>query len=217
MKIFLDFDDTLFDTTRTPGKFWEDLVVIIEGGGWKREEIEETAESFSGSAFDRGMLYHYRSHMELLEKKYPHGKLNKTLLRIQGFMENLEGYLFLDAVPFFNQMRREDVFIITYGDEDFQKAKIIGSGIDRLVTDILVTQGESKIAMILRYVEEKKIPKNEKIVFIDDKAKYFDDVNKSQYIVKKILIDRGRKNSGQENVDYVVQSFQEVAKILQNL
>lgn len=211
MKIFLDFDDTLFDTTRTPGKFWEDLVVIMKNGGWSAREIEETAESFSDSAFDKGKLYHYRSHLELLEKKYPRGKLSETLLQTEAFMENLDRYLFPDVLPFLQKMPKEDMIIITYGDGDFQKAKISGAGIHDLVSEVLVTQGE-KVGMIEEWMTEKNLLSHQ-AWFIDDKPRYFSRQS-AKYPLKTVLMKRAENVERNADTDFVVKDCYELLALI---
>ncbi|MEP7162553.1 MAG: hypothetical protein ABI747_02215 [Candidatus Moraniibacteriota bacterium] len=114
-------------------------------GGWSEEEIEETAQSFSDSAFDSGKLYHYQPHLELLEAKYPYGKLEEALGGVAEFMKNLERYLFPDVLLFLQKIPQKNVLLVTYGDEDFQKAKIRGAGIEKYFSEILVAKGEKTL------------------------------------------------------------------------
>lgn len=212
MKIFLDFDDTLFDTTRTPGKFWEDLVAIMKNGGWGDDEIEEIAESFSGSAFDKGKLYHYRSHLELLEEKYPRGKLDETLLHVEAFMKNLGKYLFPDVLPFLQKIPKEDILIITYGDRDFQRAKIEGSGIQHFVSEVLVTEGE-KIEMIEEWMTEKSWLSHQSW-FIDDKPRYFSQPSK-KCMLQTVLMKRGEHVESNADTNFVVKDCYELLALIQ--
>lgn len=212
MKIFLDFDDTLFDTTHVQGKFLTDMRAAMQAGGWTQEQIAETAKLFSGSAFDPGRLYHYRDHMGILEEKYPHGSLRQALEKVDMFMQDLHRYVFPEVVPALEKLRKEDIVMVTYGDDEFQQAKISASGIGRYVSDIIVVGSKLKLEAISDWMMRHAI-EGEKAFFVDDKEKYFDGAAKNRYGIITILMDRNGI-LGRGAADYRVRNLDEAVKII---
>lgn len=211
MKIFFDFDDTLFHTSYILGGFTHDLRGVFTQGGWTREQIAEFRQAFSGSAFDAGKLYHYKHHLALLEEKYPKGTSDQTLLSTKSFMKDLRQYLFPDVIPALELLGKENIVLLTYGDRDFQNEKIVGSGIAAYVSDIVITKGE-KLGPLRDWLQ-KRYP-NEKIEeswFIDDKQKYF----KSEISLPKpktVLMCRVGEEAILPETDYVVKDCLELVK-----
>nr|MBP7061175.1 hypothetical protein [Candidatus Moranbacteria bacterium] len=159
MKIFLDFDDCLFDTVLVRGTFWLDLRKIYEGGGWSVEMIEKTADEFSDASFDgKPNTYSIEKHLALLHEKQPSERYEEVLRECQIFMRELGRYVFPDVASFLKQFPKQDLFIVTFGDPGFQKGKIVGAHIDQYVHDILVSEGQSKLSLIRQYADEQNFP-----------------------------------------------------------
>ncbi|MEA3323146.1 MAG: hypothetical protein U9Q12_02895 [Patescibacteria group bacterium] len=103
------------------------------------------------------------------------------------FLEDLEEYVFEDFYAFVNQYDKEDLIILSYGDHDFQKQKIIGSGVEQFFVDTIITQGD-KAEEIKQYMQN--FP-NEDTILIDDKLGYFVSVKELSMNTKTIHILRG--------------------------
>ena len=217
MKIFLDFDDMLFDSVLVKGEFVMALREIYTHGGWSADLIKRTSQEFSFASFEKKPItYSIEKHLALLEKEKPRGTSEKVLAEAQAFMGDLKRYVFPDVISFLERYSPQDLFIITYGDPGFQKGKISGSGIRPFFKDVLIIEHGAKTPAIMKYAKTHIITKSETIVFVDDKAKYFDEVNDSPYTLVKILLDcRGSEKKG--NADYRAENFDEVAAILEQV
>lgn len=214
MKIFLDFDDLLFDSVLVKGEFVEALREIYMRGGWSLDRIRKTAQEFSFASYERRpVTYSIEKHLAFLEKQEPRGTSERVLAETQVFMQDLKRYVFPDAIPFLKSYPSKDLFIITYGDLGFQKAKISGSGIAPFFNDILIIGQGPKTPAIVDYAKTHNIAKSETLIFIDDKVKYFDEANDSSYRLVKILLDR-RGSESKGNADYQATNFNEVEKII---
>lgn len=215
MKIFFDFDDTLFDTTTAPGKFGEDLKLAIQSGGWTRDQILEFRSMFSRSAFDAGKLYHYKHLLALLQEKYPQPSFENVEHVVLSFMKDLRRYLFPDVIPALKLLGKENVVLVTYGDRDFQQQKIIGCGIDASVSDVIITSGE-KLGPIRRWLGENcSEEKIEETWFVDDKQKYF-CTDTLLPRPKTVFMCRAGAEAPLPETDYVVGNCQELLNTIKN-
>ena len=82
------------------------------------------------------------------------------------------------------KLGKENCYIVTLGNEEFQRDKIKRAGIESLFFKIVVVWGSKKEAV------EKICAKhiNEKVIFIDDKAKYFEDLDFKKYPNLKTIL-----------------------------
>ena len=213
MKIFLDFDSTLFDSSRLRGKFLIDLRSTIQSGGWTKEEVAEQAKVFSGSAFEGGRLYNICTYLDFLEEKYPHGRKEETLARVEEFMQDLRAYVFSDALSFLQTQQKEDAVIVTYGDDTFQRTKVKSSGVEEYVSEVIVVDTLPKVEAIGEWLEDHGVT-GETVFFIDDKTQYFDAlVESNPHGIIGILMDRNMELQ-QGNAKHHVKDFRQVADII---
>lgn len=217
MILFLDFDDTLFDTVLVEGKFWLDLRKIYEQGGWSVEMIEKTADEFSDASFDgKPKTYSIEKHLAVLNARQPSEQHEMILRKSREFMRELADYVFPDVIPFLKQFPKQDLFIVTFGDLGFQKGKIFGAHIESYFNDILVTEGQPKMDLIREYLQKNTIRLREPVIFVDDKEKYFERPQAGKHDIVTVLMDRKRIFE-KKNADYRVTSCNELATVLQKL
>lgn len=217
MMLFLDFDDTLFDTVLVEGKFWLDLRKIYEQGGWSIEMIEKTVDEFSDAAFDgKPNTYSIEKFLALLHARQPSEQYAVVLSESQEFMRELARYVFPDVIPFLKQFPKRNLFIVTFGDPNFQKGKIFGAHLESYVHDILVTEGQPKMEVIREYLQKNAIPLTEPVIFVDDKERYFERTKTGERDIVTVLMDRKRIFE-KKNADYRVTSCNELATVLQKL
>ncbi len=190
MKIFVDFDNTIFDARH---EFLENFYDVFYQYGVSRDVFDETAKEFSKTPDKSGKCL---SPINYIEKIIKHtGKnINKTsfINEINQFLENLETYVYEDLYEFARAFDKKDLIILSYGDNKYQKQKIDGSGIEQFFGNVIITQG-SKSIEIDNYM--KKYP-DELAVLIDDKAEYFKSVKKLSINTKTIHILRNDKKCG---------------------
>ena len=168
MKFIFDFDDVLFDNTK---QFKEHMYASLEKAGVPRDKAEEYYKEIGGSQFWlKEMLAHFSLKESLYEEILKESKnhVNKELLSI------------------IKKLGRENCYIVTHGYEEWQKAKIKSAGIDSLFTEITVVS-ESKKEAVEIICERHK---DEKVLFIDDKARHFETLDFTKYPnLKTILYD----------------------------
>lgn len=217
MKIFLDFDDCLFDTVLVHGEFWLDLRKIYERGGWNVEMIEKTADEFSDASFDgKPNTYSIEKHLVALNRYQPSEHYEAVKQECHDFMHELDRYLFPDVMLFLKGFLKQDLFIVTFGDPGFQKGKIFGSHIESCVQDILVSEGKPKMELIREYALKHDFIQTENMVFVDDKEKYFERMKENERNIITVLMDR-RGIFEKNSADYRVADCVELATVLQKL
>ena len=197
MKIFIDFDDVLFNTR----DFKKDLIdIFIHNGVNERQFIEE-------SYWDG--RYNLEKQIKSVEKKY---KTDGDKLRkdTELFFEDLGQYVFADVIPFLQKMNSKDLILISYGDKKIQTEKIKQAGLDGYFNKIVITH--DKAEAIIKILEKRE-DKNERMYFVDDRNKYIEEVKRTLPEITTILIKRpeGRYNEESEDkADIVVNNLQEV-------
>lgn len=157
MKILLDFDDTIFDTKAFKKHIFEVLKKnTVFNGEVLYEEGKKRGELFSLFLFLK--------------------KLNKENL-YKEIMEYSKECVHKEISVLLSDYGKENCFIITYGDKNFQKEKIDYSGVMTMVQEVTVVSG-SKKNTVEAYA--KRFP-YEKVLFIDDKKEFLDDVDTVKY------------------------------------
>jgi HAD superfamily hydrolase (TIGR01509 family) len=170
-KFIFDFDDVLFHTTKNRV---EHFYPILKKEGVSQEEVDVYYEKNRGHNFSiKKLLTYFSLEKELYKKimsKHPEF-VNKKLLKTV------------------KDLGKENCYIVTYGDKELQKEKVKKAGIAELFREILVTSG-SKKAIIEKICARHK---NEEVIFIDDKAKYFEDLDFQKCPNLKTILYTGQK------------------------
>jgi FMN phosphatase YigB (HAD superfamily) len=162
MKIFIDFDDVIFNTK----KFSSDLFEIFGRHGITREEFRDSYYTFSKKSSSHGRHYDPDAQIRVLKKK--NGVDVKSLKSdVNKFLRNLGQYVFSDVEFFLKNFPKKDLFILSYGQAKFQKIKINGTGIDNLVDRVFITK-RKKADVILELARKYAFSKKEAIILIDD-------------------------------------------------
>lgn len=173
MKYIFDFDDVLFDTRR----FKERVFTCLKKVGISRAATEEhyrvvrgTEEPFSLKKFLA----------DLLPENVRVENVYEDIMRVcQSFVNQ-------ELVGIIRELGQDDCFIVTHGDEEFQQNKIERSAISMLFGERHIVTGSKKELVqeiCARY-------KNETVVFLDDKASFFNDIDHEKCPnLKTILYD----------------------------
>jgi len=131
-------------------------------------------------------------------------------------MKNLGAYVFPDVKKFLRKFPKKDLFILSYGQLKFQKSKIKGAGIEKLVSKIFVTK-RKKIAVILELAQKYAFSKKEAIILIDDHPEQFKMSRRARKIIKTFYLSRKEGRYGDLPClerDYAVKNLKEVARII---
>lgn len=166
MKYIFDFDDVLFNTSKN---LREQLYRVLENQGIHRETVQEYEKQERSSGFS-------------LKKILAHFKLDPSLY--DEVMRDPSTYVNHELLELAKTVGRKNCFIVTYGDPEFQMAKIKGAGIADLFADIFIVLDGKK-----KPVEKicDLFPK-EPVVFIDDRAEHFEDLDFKKYPNLKTIL-----------------------------
>jgi len=179
MKLIFDFDDVLFHSTP---RFKEHLRASLEKAGISRAAVEEYAQNLSGRGFSLKEL------------------LNKFSIKLDWYEEVLKDskeFINQDLLKIIKRLGRENCYIVSFGHGEFQRDKMEKAGIATLFSEIIVVSGSKKEAVEKICSEHK----TEKVVFVDDKARHFQDLDFKKYPnLKTILYDEQGLEKIQEEI-----------------
>lgn len=174
MKYIFDFDDVLFYTTK---KFIPHEYVVLEKVGISRIDIENYYKDIklSNSAFSmKKMLEHFSVPEEIYKE----------------IMQENKNYLNQELVSIVMKLGKENCFILSFGDEEFQIDKIKTSGIEHLFSQIIVVKNNKK-----DFVEKIcNLYKDEQVFFIDDKEEYLSQIDFAKCQNLKTVLYTGQKD-----------------------
>lgn len=161
MKIFLDFDRTLYDLDA----LHEDSRRIVERHGIPREEYDRTRAYFAYGSGTPGVLHRPEAHLGYFTG-IDDGQRARVVADIRGLIRDGARYVFEDALDFFRDVsRRHELVVLTFGDEEYQRTKVLGSGLKP--DGIIVTAGDKWEVMASKLLD------GEKALFVDDHVNYF--------------------------------------------
>lgn len=147
MKIYLDFDGTLFNTD----KFYQDYLVILNKYNISSFEIEKMKkELFTNRRFNLDILTDY------IISKYN----IKNLKQEVEYLYN-NSYVFEDVIPFLEKYKNYNLILLTLGDIDYQNRKIESSNLTKYFQDIIITDGD-KSQLDINYKDNLFIDNNPK-------------------------------------------------------
>lgn len=212
MKIFIDFDDVIFNAK----KFKKDLVAVFQKNGITRQEFENSYYTFQKKAQAEGKHFDPRLQAKVLKKRFEIDtkKLEKDLDR---FLKNLKKYVFPDVSEFLSNFSKKDLFLITYGHARFQKKKIRNSEMGKFFRRTLISK-DNKINIVMEACRKYDFsPMREDIIIIDDRPEQIEKTEKAQ---KKIRTFRMCRPEGRYSdlicldKDWEVKNLKEILKVI---
>ena len=195
MKVYVDFDRTLFDCD----KFLEDFHTIISKYNIPKDLFKECQNQSRRHGFNPYTI------LNNLEEKTSFDKNIYT--DIKELMHNTSNYLYQDAIPFLEYLNKNNyqVIILTKGNKEYQKEKITNANIDKYYSKLIVTM-RHKGLLFLNYLQG---------IFIDDNPREI----KSLYIRKpKKIIRIVRPNSKYSEIklEYNILKVNSLQEIIDN-
>ena len=178
MKIYVDFDRTLFDCD----KFLEDFYALIDKYNIPKALFKECQNQFRRKGFNPYII------LNNLEKKENFDK--KIYQDIDSLIHRTSDYLYPDAIPFLEYLRNRnyEIIILTKGNSDFQREKIFNAHIDKYYDKLIVTM-RHKGLLFLNYFAS---------VFIDDNPREIESLVKR---MPKKMIRIARLNSKYSDIE----------------
>ncbi len=191
--IFLDFDDTLFDYTKAVNHLLEEVEVY----GITKDDWYSTYEKIKA---EHG-AYNREEHFKLMSEIASEDIDLKAIYR--KYISKPGVYLFKDAIKFLEKYKGNPIYIISYGETEYQREKISGSGITKYAKDIIVTIGSK--AGVINGISYKKG------VFIDDRVVHALDVSSKCKNMDTLLIDRrGEHERGKVRVYSIINTLDDI-------
>ncbi|MFO7807654.1 MAG: hypothetical protein R6V40_04530 [Candidatus Moraniibacteriota bacterium] len=206
MKIFTDFDDTIFNTKR----FKNDFVKVFNKNGISKEEFNRTY--YNHSIREVGG-YDFEKQLELINWPSEFSR-KKAIQDFKELIDGLNGYVFEDFYSFVKKFDRENLFLISFGDSDFKNLKIKKSGVAQYFKEYKVVKEEGKGVFIKNCALER-----EKLFLIDDRPEQLRIAKEEvpQLVPIRIKRKEGRYNNleGDLNV-FTSKSLKEAEEIIMN-
>lgn len=216
MKFFLDFDYVVFNT----GNFNSDRIKIFDGHGIKKEVFIQYFEEFKKRRRKgEPVTYSQKRHIETLENALSGFDFEKPKNDLAKFMENLEKYVVKEFYDFAKRAGKENLYLISYGDIEFQTEKIKNSGVEKYFNEVIITEGLKSKALIEKFGNSNaEILMGGNTYFIDDRVGNLEDVKKEIPAIKTLLMfaEEGKHGDERENefCDGVIESFSELDGLL---
>ena len=195
MKVYVDFDRTLFDCD----KFLEDFYTIINKYDIPKDLFKKCQNQSRRHGFNPYVI------LNNLEKETSFDK--EVYSDIKDLIHNTSDYLYPDAIPFLEYLHNNNyqVIILTKGNKNYQKEKIENAKIDKYYTKLIVTM-RHKGLLFLNYLHG---------IFIDDNPREL----RSLYIrkPKKIIrITRPNSKYSKEELEYNILKVNSLQEIIDN-
>lgn len=209
MRIFIDFDDVIFNTK----EFKNDLAAVFSSFGISRKAYEDSY--FDPCDKHSVKIHNINDQIERLKEKY---SFEENVLResLNKFIQNAEKYVFKDVVSFVELHKNEELCMLSFGNKDFQERKIKSSKIQKHISSIIITDKTKAEAL----ADALKNTNAEPIFFIDDRTEQIEDVKKKFPQIVTIFMKRpeGRYQEMVKNqyCDFEAHNFEEVENIIKS-
>ncbi len=194
MNFYLDFDYTLFDTYA----FRKELYKILKRNGLSKDCLALTSEEEEHELLNVRNVFKHLSEKENLP-------LDNFIVPLEKLYKKSYKYLYKDVVKFIRVLKAEGHFvnILTWGNEEYQKEKIVASRIYEKVDHIICTE-KLKYKLDLDY---------ENGIFIDDSIRDL----KGLYVKKAKYVFRIKRKHGKNSKDKLdineILEFNSLAKL----
>lgn len=210
MKIFIDFDDVLFDTRSFKTNFQK---IFLQFGITADIFAENYYNYLPNKKNSSIRTYNLEKHLEMIRRSIVFDKL-KLKNNIQAFLKDVRKYVFSDVKPFFQKFSRKELILISHGDRNFQRKKIKNTQLEKYFLAIRISNGQKsrEIFPLIKKMKEKKF-------FLDDRVHYLEEVKKCFPEITTILIQRpeGRyQDQKNKYCDFTAKNLKAVLKIIHN-
>ena len=196
MKLYIDFDGTLFDTDRQ----LTNIIKVCNDYGITEERFREVCKEALGEK----NLFDIEKVINCLVSKYNisdeiHNDIDKVFY---------ESYVYSDVIESLKDLikRKHELYIFTYGDLKYQKRKIAASKLESYFKKVIITQ-DDKSKIILDKINS---------VFIDNNPNVVDKLYEAGYKVIRIKRDTDKYSKINTNISEVreCKDFEQVVDFM---
>ncbi len=180
-KYIFDFDDVLFFNTK---KFKKHMYDCFAGVGIS----EDVVKKYYLEERDKGFVVRNLVEAVLQGEKVISIGSRELTERIMVACTEFINHELLDRIK---HIGRENCYLVTHGVVEYQLEKIQRTGIEPLFAGISIIQGTKKES-IEKICEQYK---DDKVVFVDDKEKRFEDLDYVKYPNLRTVLYRGQKST----------------------
>lgn len=199
MKIFIDFDDVLFNTK----KFITEYLKIFKRYGVSEEIFRKYYYDGKKTKFKR---YDLNGHIKRISQNL-NVDIDNLKKDLNKFLSDTRKFVFSDVEKTLKSLGKHDLYILSCGDRQIQSAKIKNSGIVDYFKKVMISQKNKFSAL-----KEKK-----PFYFLDDRVLHLEDVKKQYPFAITILIKRknGRYNDKKNKYcDFEIKNLIDIKKII---
>jgi FMN phosphatase YigB (HAD superfamily) len=204
MKIFLDFDDVVFNTK----DFTEHLKKVFQEYGVSDEVFQETYQSLKKDFPSSSPGYRPDIHIEKIKvsERIDEIKLQEAVKQV---LADTQAFVFPDVETFLLTAKElgYSINILSFGDKEFQTQKISGTQLDQYFDKVIVTDQEKGQAMLT----EGDVT-DEETWFFDDRVHFLESAKKQFPSIRTVLVSRpeGRYTDPQNDFsDYQISHLGE--------
>jgi len=209
MKLFFDFDDTVFDTQA----FARGAEAIFTRYGVTEEMFWNAYRQIRGEFSGKGWCYSFNEHITKLRPCLS-GDEGGLRERLGEYIADTSRFVFPDVSGVFRTLTENDhqLIILSFGDPDFQRAKVAGSGLGALVSEVMVTSDDKG-----KLLYDEGIRDTDPACFFDDKVAHIEDVKRVFPHMRTVLVHRSHKrhtDTVTDRCDFVVSNLGEAMPLL---
>jgi len=214
MKYFFDFDDFFLNTENDFVTDFFRLLMSITGA--TKEDVAETYKRFSGAHFSKGIPYSLEQHIDFLSELRSFDR-EVAKEKARAFFVDLTKYVFEGAEEFLQSLSKEDMYLLTYGEQSFQNLKVDGSGLRKYFHEVIVTQG-NKPEEIERIAKRDHFLPQERVLFGDNRCGHFAGAKERGIITIHLKRETDKYSKDQcEGCQYTVENFEKLSQVLKNI
>lgn len=210
MKIFLDFDDVIFNTK----SFFEKLKRVYIPFGISSEVFETTYQELKKEQAENWIGYSSDVHIAKLQENFSVDK-QELQKAIKSFVDDTREFVFPDVKDFLQWAKKNaySVSVLSFGNQEFQTQKIQSTKLSDYFEKIIVTDKDKSEALLA----ENMSP--EKTWFFDDRNHFLENVKTKIPSIQTILVSRPEGRYADEcgsGCDRQISSLAEGRDVIEN-
>ena len=205
MRIVLDFDHTLYSTK----SLYEAIKAAFGNLGVDEKLFQQTFQLSKGTGRD----YKPARQIRMISKKIgvKEVRLQKEFNKILKISPK---FFYPDTIEFLKKHQKKDeFFMLSYGEEKFQKQKVDSAKINKYFKKIKITRdiGKSKPFKVF-------LSKSDSVLFVEDNPQALFEVKKVYPRVVTVRIRRGEGKYAEapnnKYIDFQIKNLQELEEII---